>query len=445
MSRVAPALCAAALASMALARCADPLSDGDPQAVTGAMLVGVTAPNGADSRLTLSGPDGWASSITVGGPDAGTPPAALDGGAGAQLKNLVPGKYTLTAAPIVTPAPIVDTVWLDPRYDGVASTPVSVLAGESTEVAVRDGVRAGSGALWLSRFGDPRLMSGWAGDALLDGGAVTPAWALAHSFDPVLDTAFDARGDLWLLTREATGELVEFPYDSLGGRDGGSAPRVLPAGGGLGCLAFDRSGRLWACRSDGALASWPASALAQDGPLAPDIEVRSRGGGIVAPRALAFDAVGNLWVANGNDTVAKLSPRQLTASGYQVASVVVPVPSPGRMAFDANGTLWIVSGNGVVSLNSASQIESGTHAFGASLSLALQPSALAFDAIGDLWIFGVSTDDGSARLWLFSPGQQVAGGAQAPVEMLRGPPDAGAPSSLAFNPPPAALPLYGSP
>ncbi len=438
------------LALAAVAGCADALTGGDAPKVTGTMSLAVSVPGGLSARLAVKGPNSFAKTFQIGGPDAGTS-AAIDGGPGLTLLELIPGNYTMTALPTVVASSVVDTVYVDPRFGNGVGLPLPVIAGEETDISVRYDVRPGSGALWISRLGDPRILTGWLGGDLLRGGKVTPAMSVAHSFDPVLETIFDRDGNLWMLTREAGSELAVFPYQSLNDgalADGGaSPPTVLQAGTGLSCLAFDGTGRLWACRNgDDALISFSPAALYGTAALVPDIEVRSRGGGITTPLALAFDSVGNAWVANGNGTLAKFSPRQLAVSGFQVASIIVPLDSPGRMAFDSAGSLWAISAGKVISLAASGQVQAGSHDPAKTLPLpGFAPSSLAFDSIGNLWLFGTTVADNTAHLYLFAPGQLAVGGAQTPIEMLTSDPGAGSPSIIAFNPPPGTLPLYGAP
>ena len=67
---------------------------------------------------------------------------------------------------------------------------------------------------------------------------------------------------------------------------------------------------------------------------------------------IAFDGTGNLWVANGNfsgvNTVVDFTPSQLAASGTPAPTVVLSANSgslgnPAGLAFDASGDLWVAN------------------------------------------------------------------------------------------------------
>ena len=108
----------------------------------------------------------------------------------------------------------------------------------------------------------------------------------------------------------------------------------------------------------------------------------ARGGGqhlrlrVRRPRGLAFDAAGNLYVANaGANTVSKVTPAGAVstfASGFN---------DPDGLAFDAAGNLYVAnSGNNTVSKVTPAGVVS-TFASGFN-----DPDGLAFDAAGNLYV-----------------------------------------------------------
>ncbi len=114
--------------------------------------------------------------------------------------------------------------------------------------------------------------------------------------------------------------------------------------------------------------------------VTPAPTISSFGSGYNAPLGLAFDAVGNLYVANtGNNTVSQIAPDGSVitnnfGSGYS---------SPWGLAFDAAGHLYVANyGN-----NTVSQIAPDgsviTNNFGSGYRT---PKALAFDVVGNLYV-----------------------------------------------------------
>jgi sugar lactone lactonase YvrE len=120
-------------------------------------------------------------------------------------------------------------------------------------------------------------------------------------------------------------------------------------------LAFDAAGSLWV--SDGhanRVFSFAASQLNSSGFLAPQVVINTRGTTLVSPAGIAFDAGGNLWVANvGNQTVVSFTPAQLAATGIPVPNVTLSSSAgslniPSGLAFDSDGSLWVMGGGGAL-------------------------------------------------------------------------------------------------
>jgi hypothetical protein len=102
--------------------------------------------------------------------------------------------------------------------------------------------------------------------------------------------------------------------------------------------------------------------------------------GLDEPCALAFDASGNLYVANeGNDGtygVSKFAPW-----ATRPTATLTGLDGPSALAFDANGDLYVANdGN-----NTVSKFAPGATTPTAKLSGLGGPAALAFDASGDLY------------------------------------------------------------
>ena len=106
---------------------------------------------------------------------------------------------------------------------------------------------------------------------------------------------------------------------------------------------------------------------------------------------IAFDATGRLWVANGNNsqnTVVAFSPSQLAATGSPTPAVTLSasagsLANPTGLAFDASGNLWVANTTApsIVEFSASQIVSSGaptpnTIITGSSLS---EPFGIAFD------------------------------------------------------------------
>lgn len=107
-------------------------------------------------------------------------------------------------------------------------------------------------------------------------------------------------------------------------------------------LAFDAAGSLGV--SDirrKKIASFTESQLSESGFVAPQVVISTLGTSLRNPAGIAFDAEGNLWVANAsNQTVVAYTPAQLAASGSPAPDVVlstnVALGNPVGLAFDTD-------------------------------------------------------------------------------------------------------------
>jgi streptogramin lyase len=114
------------------------------------------------------------------------------------------------------------------------------------------------------------------------------------------------------------------------------------------------------------------------------IALRFTGGGILNPTAIAMDAGGNAWVANGNGSVSKFSPLGTAlspVSGFTGGGL----SSPQGIAIDQKGHVWLANNgnNSVTELSDTGAALSPDEGFiGGGLS---SPRAIAIDQRGNVW------------------------------------------------------------
>jgi sugar lactone lactonase YvrE len=106
---------------------------------------------------------------------------------------------------------------------------------------------------------------------------------------------------------------------------------VNPAG-----LAFDARGNLWIANTgNGTVVAFTPAQLAGTGSPAPEIVISSIGGSLTLPTGLAFDSDGSLWVVGGDGALTKFASESLAASG-------APVPS-ARLDIAGHSLLWSIA------------------------------------------------------------------------------------------------------
>jgi hypothetical protein len=177
------------------------------------------------------------------------------------------------------------------------------------------------------------------------------------------------------------------------------------------------SGALWVASWHGPsiVASYVSASLAASGTPTPTDTIGDAGSLTHEPLGVAFDASGNMWVADyQDDTVREYTVAQLaTGAGTPTTELAFTSEAPCGIAFDPTGNLWIAfyASDSVGELSAATlSTVSGTvaaPALTAELSVPDGAVGVAFDSTHDLW---VGAFDG-ATVYEFPPSQQIAGGA----------------------------------
>jgi NHL repeat len=410
---------------------------------TGAIVVFVSPEGGlappTTANVAITGPDGAPglnTPITVTTPELVNP--------------LDPGSFTITPSSYLTFDPTVPQMFFPDSINEVhvASAVETVSIGVLDSATITYAWQEGTGELWVADSATT-LLSGFSGPQLRQGGGtaassiITPASQTAPT-----GMALDPNNRLWVSIGSAN-EVLEY-RDSA--EYGGVWPAVVTVNSGLGNpqgMAFDKNGILWVANA-GNNTITGITIVGQVVSASVTSTVTSTA--LNEPTGLAFDATGNLWVSNlGNNTVVVFSASQLATAGAQTPTVVLSATSgslsgPTGLAFDASGDLWVANatGNSVVELLSSSLGSTGSPAPAVTISTnagsLAAPRALAFDMGGDLWVGNEASND----LAEYTPTQLASGGGVAPSSTTTSSGVLGGPVALVFNPQPPNLPINGS-
>ena len=233
---------------------------------------------------------------------------------------------------------------------GVAGVEIHSLVGLAFDEA---------GRMWVASQGDSVLLA-FSPASLAAKGTRVPATVLSatnRSLSAPVGLAFDRRHRLWT-ANFGNGTLVRFDSAQLAS-SGAPAPSAII--GGLhrpSALAFDAAGTLWvADMCIGIIAAYGADQLERSGTPIPRVVIRRTKHSLAIPTGLAFDAEGNLWVANlGNGTVVRYDRTQLASTGAPAPRVTLamqqpgaPIDAPAGLALDGDGSLWVAELSGLVS------------------------------------------------------------------------------------------------
>jgi sugar lactone lactonase YvrE len=253
--------------------------------------------------------------------------------------------------------------------------------------------------LWTASGGAPAILH-LAPTQLLTDGNRTPATSISTSSAQLSELngiAFDTDGTMWV-TSQHDSTLVAFAPISLA-HSGSADATILISGAALGGptgLAFDKHHRLWVANLDhGTVVRFDSAQLASSGSPVPSVIIE----GLGQPAALAFDDAGSLWVSDiRRNKIASFSEAQLSSSGFLVPQVIISalatsLRNPAGIAFDADGNLWVANASNqtVVAFTPTQLAASGSpapHVVISSNADLGNPVGLAFDTDGALWVVG---------------------------------------------------------
>jgi sugar lactone lactonase YvrE len=437
VARDARTLIAGTVALLAAAACGS--SATGPS--TGSLTVTIDAPGGVTPAVAVSGPGGYSKVLA----------------ATTTLTGLAAGIYTLTAAPVTTTDPVVGTTYIT----NVTGSQVTVNAGGLASATATYLQVGGTGGLWIANYNSNQTVvqfnaGQFAGCAILACTNISAPANVAVNTRLVnnFGVAFDVCGDLWVSTYRQN-VVLAYTTDHLsssGAPLGGTGITGFGAAG----LAFDGYGDLWVANNDSSTLSEYDLSDSYDYPCNDFgfvYVISSALNSLLGPTGIAFDSHGNLWVANGTgNTLVEYSEAQIYPSTGGALTPAITLTANGNsihgpmmIAFDAGGNLWVANGNqvnysSVVEFSAAQLAASGSPTPKVTLTPNAgslnQPTGLAFDASGDLWVSNI----GGNTVVEFTPSQIASSGSPTPSVTVSGASLSG-PAGLAFDPPASNLPL----
>jgi sugar lactone lactonase YvrE len=273
---------------------------------------------------------------------------------------------------------------------------ISTVAATTLTVSTSAGVGMafdGNGNLWTSRSPGDSIVE-YSAAELTSSGSASPSVALTDSaINKPGGMAFDANGNLWV-TNTVSNTAIEFTASQLAASGSPTPAVVLSATAGSMSrpygVAFDASGDMWVA-SSGVLVEYTPSQLLVSGSPTPAITITANESYPAAALGMAIDAAGGIWIANGIASpfsIVGYSASQLTTSGAPVPAVTLTpngasLKVPAGIAFDASGNMWVANAGGATIVEfAASQITSSGNPVPTTTiatSSATRPFGLAFN------------------------------------------------------------------
>lgn len=235
-----------------------------------------------------------------------------------------------------------------------------------------------------------------------------PDWTLAinwtaPSFSIPSDLAIDAQGNVWILSTPSGATSSVLNVLNSSGISATYSESSNQSGSPLANLAIDANGNPWISNPVASnILELNGSGALVSGPFT--------GGGILGPSLLAFDASGNIWIANSNPTVSELdhtgNPLSIgTSSPSGNGFPTSGTGTPNAIALDTAGNLWATdnASNNIYVIDYNGIPIHGSPYSGGGID---GPSALAIDTTGGAW---VANQTGSSLSRLSSSGGPVSG------------------------------------
>jgi len=389
------------------------------------------APAGSNPTVLMSGPQGFAKTLTR----------------SETFYNLANGTYEFKSEIIIQRQPFVSQAF---RLDKLSRK--ITLKNDTLKLNLTYRLMPGSDKLWVGNQNavhntSTRIIA-FNEEALRATQTSNATAKLTSKVTAANGMAFDRFGNLWLADAYS---LKMFEWNSLDKSN--VLPKVVlnlkvPTP----CLAFDAAGNAWISNGQkiGAISRIPFSVLYASGTPVPDIVLT--GSGISGAQSIAFDANGNLWITQSEKkTVVKLNAAAITKSSTTVEADVtimceskppaikMTLSAPKALAFDKQGNLWVgYFGPNVIARIAASEQNASATIIPEtqiSLTVGVLLHSLAFDEDGSLW-----TALTAGKFGKLSPDQLTGAGKKVPDVVITSP-ELKYATGLAFYPLPQGLPL----
>ncbi len=392
--------------------------------------------------VTISGlPEGLLGSVSV---DNASPPLSASG-----IVSVSGGYHTVTADVVTQAGSIVRRAY-DATID--VDTPC-VKSDQATKVNVVYSLIPTSDKLWATHANGTGDFAGFPSASLAASGTATPT-IVSDGLIKTSAVAFDQSGNAWVADNASVKRFAanQFTGASPAVSDVELTADAFTAGSpGPSGIAFDKEGNLWV--SVVAAKKIVKFALSPESGGFDTPTQAIEGAALDGVGPIAFDASGNLYAGTAANVV-RYNAARLTTSTADAPDLVleaktpeptvVPLGAPTGLAFEADGGLWVgyFGGNTLAHFTAAELSATATASLTPAIQIVVDVTAL---------LEGIAFDEGKG-LWLtyktgqvarFSPTQLTASSSAVPETIVTGT-NVGSTASVTFFPAPVGLPLFSA-